>query len=354
MNPLKNNITLDNIANYGNALIAHANAKRGKKNYYEIPIFEENLSDNLHKLCDQFIDGTYKTSGYIISEIIDGPSGKHRTIAKVCYKDRVAQWMIALQYQPYYLSILHPNTHAAIPGRGIHSALRSTEHYVREDKYEWCLKFDIRHYFESINRTILKQQMEKDIPDAAILRIVCGIIDDAPSTGIPIGNYSSQYLANRYLTPFDYWLGTRAAFVRYMDDVVVFGHTKDELVKLFRDLEWYLLRNLYLEIKDNWQIFRVKDRGIDFVGYRIFPDRTILRKRAFRDTRRVALNLKRKVTKGGELTYSEQCSVMSRLGWIFPCSQGDKKYLWETYFEPIKLTIKPKTKRKLYENYLKQ
>lgn len=348
MNDLRNNITLENIANYGNALIAHANAKRGKRNYYEIPQFEACLSDNLHELCDEFNAGTYRTRGYIVSKILDGTSKKERTIAKVCYKDRVAQWMIALQYQPYYLSILHPNTHAAIPGRGIHSALRSTEKYVRVNKYEWCLKFDIRHYFESINRTVLKQQMEEDIPDETILRIVCGIIDDAPMTGIPIGNYSSQYLANRYLTPFDFWLGERADFVRYMDDVVVFGHSRDGLVKLFREIEWFLLRNLYLEIKPNWQIFRIADRGIDFVGYRIFPDKTILRKRAFRDTRHVTLELSKKVWCGGELTYSETCSLMSRLGWVFPLSVDSKQYIWRTYFLPIGLSVKKKTIKKLY------
>lgn len=347
MNDLKSNINLENIANYGNALIAHANAKRGKRNYYEIPIFEEHLSENLHELCDEFNNGTYKTRGYVISTIKDGSSKKERTIAKVCYKDRVAQWMIALQYKPYYMSILHPNTHAAIPGRGIHTALRATEKHVRVDKYTWCLKLDIKHYFENINRTILKQQMAEDIEDDTILKIICGIIDDAPMTGIPIGNYSSQYFANRYLTDFDFWLGERADFVRYMDDIVVFGNSKEELVKLFRDIEWYLLRNLYLEIKGNWQIFRIADRGIDFVGYRMFFDRTILRKRAFRETRRMALSLTSKVNHGGEITFSEQCSIMSRLGWVFPCTPIDKQFIFGKYFIPMGIHTKKKTLRKL-------
>lgn len=348
MNNLQDKISIENIANYGNALLAHANAKRGKKNYYEIPQFEKHLTDNLHELCDEFTTGTYRTKGYIVSKILDGTSKKERTIAKVCYRDRVAQWMIAIQYQPYYLSILHPNTHAAIPGRGIHSALLSTEKYVRVNKYKWCLKFDIRHYFESINRTVLKQQMEEDIPDKTILKIVCGIIDDAPMTGIPIGNYSSQYLANRYLCQFDFWLGERADFVRYMDDVVVFGDSKDELIKLFREIEWFLLRNLYLEIKSNWQVFKISDRGIDFVGYRVFPDKTILRKRAFRDTRRVTISLGKKVQHGGELTYSEICSLMSRLGWVFPTSPDSKQYIWRRYFLPIGLDVKKNTIKKLY------
>lgn len=347
MNELQRAINLDNIANYGNALIAHANAKRGKKNYYEIPIFEKNLDENLHKLCQDFQSGEYRTKGYIISEIEDGTSRKRRTIAKVCYRDRVAQWMIAIHYAPYYLSILHPNTHAAIPGRGIHTALLETERFVRAKHYVWCLKLDIHHYFESIDRTVLKQQMREDILDDTILRIVNNIIDDAPMTGIPIGNYSSQYLANRYLCPFDFWLGERADFVRYMDDVVIFGNSRDELVKLFREVEWFLLRNLYLTIKPNWQIFRIAERGIDFVGYRVFPDRTELRKRAFRDTRRVTLSLIAKVNRGGEITYSEQCSLMSRLGWIFPCTVADKQYIYRTYFTPIGLRVKRKTLRKL-------
>ena len=154
-------------------------------------------------------------------------------------------------------------------------------------------------------------------------------------------------MANRYLTPFDYWLEERADFVRYMDDVVVFGNSRDELLKLYREIEWYLMRNLYLSVKPNWQIFRIDERGIDFVGYRIFPDRTMLRKRTFRETRHSAIKLKSKVGRGGELTFSEQCSIMSRLGWIFPCTYGDKQYVWNTYFIPLHLSPKTKTLRKL-------
>lgn len=331
----KERITIERIASYENALKAHQKAKRGKRQYYEIVEFEKDLENNLKQLCEEFKNGTYRTGGYITKTIIDGKHKKERVIAKVSYKDRVAQWMIALKYEPLYLEMLNDHTHASIPKRGIHTALKESEKYIRDDGYEFCLKIDIHHYFDNVHRCVLMEQLSNDFYDERVYKIMCDIVKDAPRTGIPIGNYLSQFFANRYLTSFDYWLEERCAFVRYMDDICVFSHSKDDLKKLFREIEWKLKRDFYLDVKPNWQIFRIEDRGLDFVGYRMWKNRTILRKTSLRDTRRMYFEIEKRIKHNIPLTERDRCKIMSRHGWILPCSNKIKAQLYNDYFKNL-------------------
>lgn len=333
--PFRQMITLEAISSFDNAHLAHRKARKNKKRYKSVGIFESDLDNNLQKLVTEFKNETYRTGPYTLDIIHD--RRKEREVAKVRYPDRVAQWMIAILYLPYLLDIFHPNTHAAILGRGIHSALKQSEHYINDVGYTHCLKIDISKYFPNVNRTVLKQQMEEDFADKRVLRLINHIIDDAPKTGIPIGNYLSQFFANRYLTPFDYWLGERCDFVRYMDDIVIFGNSYEELRCAYRAIEWYLKRNLYLDIKPNWQIFKIEDRGLDFVGYRMWKGRTILRKSTFSD-------MKHKVSAIDNLDdLHNQCCVMSYLGWITHCTVSDRMSIYNKYIKS-KLINTPFTK----------
>lgn len=347
----KNDFNLTNVATYGNAFIAHANAKRHKKHYASIKEFEKNLPENLHKLVDEFAAGTYRTGEYTLDTVND--SGKIREIAKVGYRDRVAQWMVANYYQPYLTQIYSSHSHAAIVKKGIHTALRETEHYVRDEGYTHCFKFDIRKYFPHVNRAVLKSQTDSDTDDEILRMILRGMIDDAPGDdGIPIGNYLSQFLANRYLTPFDKWLESKGtSFVRYMDDVCIFGNSFEELRKIAREVEWFLLSELFLEIKPNWQIFRIADRGVDFVGYRVFPDRTILRRDVFARMRRKVRRVRRKV-KAGMWTESMQSTLMSYLGWIAPCTESARWCIYDKYFAEVLELAGVKLTKRLARVYL--
>ena len=109
------------------------------------------------------------------------------------------------------------------------------------------------------------------------------IIDDngrefVDGVGIPIGNYVSQYDGNFNLSVVDHWLkevkGVKYYF-RYMDDMVIFGSSKEELHKLKRELDEFMAVNLKQVLKHNWQVFPTKVRGVDFVGYRFFGEYTL-------------------------------------------------------------------------------
>ena len=114
------------------------------------------------------------------------------------------------------------------------------------------------------------------------------IIFSMGEKGLPIGSLLSQYLANFYLSSFDHYCKERLRikyYFRYMDDIVVLGHSKEYLHKVNKQFHYILEKHFDLKIKENWQVFPVDDRGIDFIGYRLFRNKIILRKRIYKRAR---------------------------------------------------------------------
>lgn len=72
-----------------------------------------------------------------------------------------------------------------------------------------------------------------------------------------------------------------------MDDIVILHSDKKFLHSLKRAFDNIFEKDYDLKIKDNWQVFPVDSRGIDFVGYRFFHDKVILRKRIYKRARYV-------------------------------------------------------------------
>lgn len=77
--------------------------------------------------------------------------------------------------------------------------------------------------------------------------------------------------------------------------MVILTSDKAQLHSLLSDIRGYF-DELKIEVKNNWQIFLVASRGIDFVGYVFFHTHTRMRK-SIKKTfcRRVAKLRKRKV-----------------------------------------------------------
>lgn len=341
--------TLADVANIGNLTIAHARARKGKSFYTSVKEFEENKTELLHALQESLLNGTYRTSPYR-KEIIND-AGKERLIAKLpYYPDRIVHWAIMLQLEEAFMRRFTADTHAAIPERGTHTALRRVRNALRNDPdgTQYCLKLDIRKYFPHINHAVLKGQIEKLVGDYDLLKLIYEIIDSEPE-GVPIGNYLSQYFANLYLSWFDVWIHTDLQvkhYIRYMDDIVIFGSSPDELRRVFREVQWYFQRNLYVEIKDNWQIFPVNDRYVDFLGYRIKPNIVMLRKNTWLRLQRKCRMVTKTLQKTGILTDSMRSSVMAYVGWVVHCSKKIRLKIQAQCFAPIYAIIPSMTPRR--------
>ena len=119
---------------------------------------------------------------------------------------------------------------ASIKGRGLHHGMRKLKKALVEDrKYtKYCLKLDIKKFYPNIDKQCLKDKFRRVIKDENTLWLIDSIIDSADS-GVPIGNYTSQWFANFYLQDLDHYIKEELGikyYIRYMDDMVLFSNNK--------------------------------------------------------------------------------------------------------------------------------
>lgn len=265
---------------------AHKMARRDKSHYRAVKQIDRNPDYYLYQIQDMLKNKTYQVSPYKISKIID--KGKERELMKLPYfPDRIIQWAIMLQLEPMFVKHFCYHSCASIKNAGISRATNLTRRYLKRDPEgtQYCLKLDVKKYFPNVNKDILKELLRHKIKDKDLLWLLDTIIDSCEK-GIPIGSYLSQYLSNFYLSEFDHWCKEKLGIkyiIRYMDDIVILGESKQQLRKYFYNIKEYLKINLDLEIKENYQIYPVDIRGVDFVGYRHYHNRIILRKRTYRN-----------------------------------------------------------------------
>lgn len=257
------------VAALENIYLADKNARKAKKSSkHYIAKHDENFIEENAKLASAFLNSTYKTSKYKTFKVYEP---KERIIYRLpYYPDRIAHHALMNVLKGYWTKLFIPNTYSCIEGRGIHKCLKDLKRDLRKHPNEttYCLKFDIKKFYPSINHDILKDIIKRKIKDKRLLSILFEVIDS--TDGVPIGNYLSQFFANLYLTPFDHWCKEELKcrfYYRYADDIVILNASKDALRTLFIVIKIYLRHVLKLEIKSNHQIFPVEVRGIDFVGY---------------------------------------------------------------------------------------
>lgn len=311
------NNLFDKIVTLDNLYLADKRARRRKQHRPEIINFDKNREKLLLDLQKKLIDGEYKTSEYYIFKIYEP---KEREIFKLpYYPDRIVHHAIMNIMEPIWISSFIKGTYSCIKNRGIHKALKDVKFALKDEaNTKYCLKLDVRKFYPSIDHDILKQLIRRKVKDKKLLIILDEIIDSAQ--GVPIGNYLSQFFANLYLTYLDHWIKEEKHikyYFRYADDIVILHGDKDYLRQLFKDMKQYLEERLNINFKDNWQIFKVDDRGIDFVGYKIFHTHTLLRKYIKKNfCKRVSkLNKKDNLDKS---TYQQK--ICSYIGWIKYCN----------------------------------
>lgn len=311
------NNLFDKIVSLDNLYEADKRARRQKSHRPEVMLFDKNKDKLLLDLQRKLINGEYETSEYYVFKIYEP---KEREIFKLpYYPDRIVHHAIMNIMEPIWVSAFIKGTYSCIRKRGMHKALRDVKFALKDEiNTQYCLKLDIRKFYPSIDHDILKTIIRKKIKDKRLLSLLDEIIESAQ--GVPIGNYLSQFFANLYLTYLDHWIKEQKKvryYFRYADDIVILGGDKQQLRDLFYDIQDYLNNKLKLNFKDNWQIFKVDSRGIDFVGYRVFHTHTLLRKRIKkRFCKKInKLNKKQNLDKD---TYKQK--ICSYIGWIKYCN----------------------------------
>lgn len=305
----------EKIYSLENLQLADQRARKGKANQYGVRTHDKNRDANILLLHEMLKNKTYKTSPYTTFKIYEP---KEREIFRLPYfPDRITHHAVMNVLEPVFVSVFTADTYSCIKGKGIHGAANGVKKALLDiPGTRYCLKLDIKKFYPSIDHQILKQLLRRKFKDQDLIWLLDEIIDSA--AGVPIGNYLSQYFANFYLTYFDHWIKEVMKvkyYFRYADDLVILGADKSHLHQLLSDIKKYLSVELHLSVKENYQVFPVDSRSIDFVGYRFYHTHTLLRKS-------IKKSFARMVSKN-----RNDLSIASYYGWAVHCNS---KHLLKT------------------------
>ena len=278
----------------------------------------------------------YKTEKHKPIVIYDGITRKKRKIVVPTFKELVVQHCVVNALMPMFMQGMYYHSYGSIPGRGAHKAKRHIQKWIRNDpkNCKYVLKMDIHHFFDSISHDIIKEMLKKRIHDERMLDLLFKIIDTTEE-GLPLGFYTSQWLANWFLEGLDHYIKEELKavyYVRYMDDMVIFGSNKRELHRMRELIQFYLVNELNLALKDNWQVYRFDyirngehhGRDLDFMGFRFYRDRIVMRKSImYKATRKAA-----KIGKKEKPTIYDCRQMLSYVGWITHTNTYNMYLVW--------------------------
>jgi retron-type reverse transcriptase len=288
---------------FENLLQAAEKARRSKRFRPDVAAFHFNLERELWQLQEELAAKTYRPGAYR-TFFIHEP--KTRQISAAPYRDRVVHHALVRVLEPIFERIFIPDSYACRKGKGTHAGVARCQEFAR--RWRYVLKADVQKFFPSIDHEILKAQVARKIKDADVLWLAGLLIDQSNAQewvqhcfpgddlftvserrrGIPIGNQTSQFLANVYLDPLDHFVKDRLrirGYVRYVDDFVAFAHDKRELVAV-RDRIGDFLAGLRLRLHPGKSVIFPVRQGIRFLGYRVFPTHRLLPKENVRRFRR--------------------------------------------------------------------
>lgn len=308
-------ITKENIFNKivdeENMYKAYKQSLKSKGKYkYDAMEFSQNETYNLKILRESLIDETYEFSGYFEFPVFEP---KERIINAPYYIDKIVQLSINNILKELYNPCFIYDSYACIDEKGTHKCVERISYFMRKAKWEYgdqayIIKMDIKKFFYTIDRDVLKNILPKKISCNKTLRLIYKIIDSADLIdllGLPLGNTLSQICANIYMNLIDQHakrvLGLKY-YVRYADDTIIIVENKSKAIEVLEALEAEINNKLHLKFnKNKTKIFPI-NQGVNAVGFKIYATHRLLRN----DSKK---KIKRKAKKFRQLLLDEKITV---------------------------------------------
>lgn len=331
----------DKITSEENIRSAILEASKRKRDRKEVKKVFDNPNFFIRETQKLLINKEFKNSAAIKKTRIEKMNGKVREISILpFFPDQIVHHALMRVLDPVLKRGMYYYCCANVKGRGEkHIRINlsyALKHDIKNTKY--CLKMDVKKYYPSISTSKLKQKLRTIIKDNNVLWLLDEIIE-MQDRGLPLGTYTSQWLANYYLQSADHLLKEKYKvkyYYRYADDLVILGGNRRKLLKIKELLEAYLDFD-GLEIKDSWRIFRIDNHSdVDIVGYRFFRNRISIRKRIFKNIRRCLLRIRWKIKHHKRIISKEVRRFASYLGYI---KNSDSYIIQKKYLEYIPFNV---------------
>ncbi|MDR0384418.1 MAG: RNA-directed DNA polymerase [Christensenellaceae bacterium] len=289
------------FGDFGALLRAHKKASHSRKHKPSVMKFEVDKLANVSELLDELIHKTYRIGSYKKFYVYEP---KKREIQFLPYRDKVVEHVLCDEIlNPFFQRRVIYDNCGCVIGKGWYFAIKRVRHHLRQmlieregrlnkDREIYCLKCDIKKYFPSMSHDVIRRGIGERIADKDIRDLFDMFVDSyatpdkylednniprlSCNRGVPIGNQISQVLGYFFLDPMDKYIKERLRikhYIRYMDDFIIFHHSKERLEEILSSIKKGLSGSLQLELNEKTQIVKV-DKSIKFLGINFFIKRS--------------------------------------------------------------------------------
>jgi len=284
---MENNNLYPKVYDFTNLVLAWKKARKHKTKKDYVVEFEKSLCFNLIRLHCELKNQTYSPQP-LKTFILRDP--KTRKISKAHFRDKIVHHAICNVINPIFEKSFIYDSCANQIGKGNLFALNRFDLFKRRvtnnlKSKAFCLKADIKHYFQEVSHEILRNIIRRKIKDKNLINLITLILNNGQNKigfGMPLGNLTSQFLANVYLNELDYFIKHKLKvkyYVRYVDDFVILSKSEEQLLKWKESIANFLKEKLGLGLHPDKSKIILLSRGIDFVGFRDFYYFKLLRRR---------------------------------------------------------------------------
>lgn len=273
----------EDIISWSNVLNAHHKTLKGKAKFKISAIrFNENQTQNLIDLVNEVSSGSYSPLPYVEFSVYEP---KERLIHAPRYRDKIVQHMVNNVLRDFYEPKFIFDSYACIREKGNERAIKRLHHFQRGaiDEFgssAYLCKVDIRKFFYTIDRNILKQVLKKKITCNRTLTLLDTLIDHSiDCVGLPLGNLISQLFANVLMNEVDQYSKRNLEcrrYLRYADDIFVFCSSKTEARELLIKLTLFLEQKLNLTTNKSKSSISKLEGGFNGLGFRYFHTHRII------------------------------------------------------------------------------
>ena len=278
----------DTVVSAANLWRSWREFRRGKRSRPSVRAFELVAEREILRLERELRTGRYLPGDY---RLVTLREPKKRLIAAAPVRDRVVHHAVHRIVSPKIDRSLIDTVFACLPGRGSHRAVLALSAALR--RYRYVLNLDIRHYFLSIHRAVLLGLLARRLRERALIDLLREIAESGaglyrrpgvaafldleagfppPRCGLPIGNLTSQWWGNLYLSGFDHFVKRELKlpyYQRYMDDAALFADSRAELTEAREEARRWLACKRRLQLKHPGAQPKSTVGRFTYLGYRV-------------------------------------------------------------------------------------
>ena len=314
-------------------------------------------------ICTNILNGTYSFTVPKKHLISKGHSQKKRAV--YTYADAE---MLVLKYISYLLyeydKLFSPNLYSFRSSSGVKNAIRSISNIKTINKMHGY-KVDISNYFNSIDTSILLNNLKHDITDDILYKLLESILSNKQveyngkiieeQKGVMAGTPISAFLANYYIKDIDeYFWNQKVVYLRYADDIILFCNSKEDLYS-YKDTLLKYFEKFNLSINHDKEYFFEPEDKWEFLGFSFnngvidLSDNTIRKIKG--KIRRSARGIRRWMIKKQAKPEVALKAMNRKYNKKFFGKQDKQELSWKYWFFP---TINTSNSLKIIDNYMQE